>query len=71
MVLCTKQAAYKHLSAVILFCTMFQMPVFLDFYPAKTTNEKNETVIERKYTNLAENSTYQVVYKTTLYYIFV
>ena len=67
--LCTRKQGFWHLVAVITFCTLFELPVFLDFHlEVEFDNKTNTTNLLRVYSALGNDHTYQVVYKTTLYY---
>ena len=68
-ILCNKKQGVKQVVMLMIAVTTFQIPFFLDFYPARETAEDGSTILVRRYTSLALNKTYQMVYKTTIYYI--
>ena len=67
---CTRTHGFGHLALVVVFCTLFELPVFLDFKLDVTfDNTTNTTQLLRLYSTLGNDKIYQLVYKTTAYYI--
>lgn len=66
--ICTRTRAIQHLTLAIVMCTLFELPVYLDFHLLVTEDEDGHVILERAYTELGNNHIYQLVYKTTLYY---
>ena len=66
---CTYKKARIHLVMVTLAVTVYELPTFFDNNVVKIIDSNNKTVYIPTYGELNLNHWYQLVYKTSLYYI--
>lgn len=66
--LCSRSQAAKQILIVLVLCTLFELPVYLDFHVSVEQDENNRTILKRTMTELGKNEVYLIVYKTTAYY---
>lgn len=58
--ICTAKAGARQVVAVIIFCTVFELPVFLDNSLVTQMDANNQTVLVRVLSDFALNNYYQV-----------
>ena len=66
---CTYKKAKIHLVVVTLTVTVYELPTFFDNNVLKIIDSNNKTIYIPAYGELNLNHWYQLVYKTSLYYI--
>ena len=66
---CTYQKAKIHLIAVSIIIFLHEIPIFLDNEVKKIIISNNNTIYIPAYKDLNLNHWYQVIYKTTFYYV--
>lgn len=57
------------LISLIIFVIVFNLPTFCDNYLVQEDSDSNTTILVRHYTKMGANKTYQIVYKSLLFYL--
>ena len=66
---CTYRKASLHLVVICMLVVIYEIPIFFDNVVKEIKTSGNKTIYVPSYTHLNLNHWYQLLYKTTIYYI--